>query len=94
MMTSQNDYKILQAIIDKKDKNKGIIPSNGTTKKEIIEKTALSDSKVTLTIYKFLSANYIECGLSKGNSKTYIFTEKGLREYMRFQGVDPDKDEE
>lgn len=87
-MITQNDYNILEAIIDKDDKQKGTIQIKGTTKKEIISKTNLSMTKVNTTLYKFLSEGLIEKGLSIKNAQTYILTKKGLAEYIKLKGVD------
>lgn len=37
-MFTQNDYKILLSILDKDDKKKGIVMTDGTTKLELMQK--------------------------------------------------------
>lgn len=85
-MITQNDHRILVAITDKNDKEKGIVPSKGTTKKEIIESTNLSNTKVSTTLKTFLAEGYIEYGLSVKNAKSYILTEKGLKFHIESKG--------
>ena len=85
-MSTQNDYNIPIAITDKDDKSKGIIPSNGTTKKEIIDKTQLSSTKVNNTIRLFLTKGYIKEALSVGNSKSYILTKEGIKLHIESKG--------
>ena len=77
-MFTQNDYYILESILDKSDEDKGMIKTKGTTKKEIIDKTKLSLSKVTLTLGMLESHGYIEVGLKVKNAKSYIVSEKGI----------------
>ena len=86
-MITRNDYNILKAITDKNDKNKGIIPSNGTTKREIIEITGLSNTKVSTSLKSFLDKGYIDNGLMVKNAKSYILTKKGIMEYLKLKGV-------
>ena len=85
-MITQNDYKILTAITDKEDTSKGIIPSNGTTKQQIISKTELSATKVNTTIKLFLSKGYIKEALSIGNAKSYILTKEGIKLHIESKG--------
>lgn len=77
---TENDYRILKAIIDRNNEKKGLCKSNGTTIKELIDKTKLSDKKVRLTIKKFLECGFITEGASIVKAKTYILTEKGFEE--------------
>lgn len=85
-MFTQNDFAILQAILDKNDEYKGSIKAKGTTKREIIDKTGLSLSKVTLTLGMLESHGYIEVALKVKNAKSYIVTEKGIEEIYRING--------
>jgi DNA-binding MarR family transcriptional regulator len=84
LMTSiiftENDYKILKAIIDRNDKRKGLCKGNGTTIKEIIEKTKLSDKKVRITLKKFQKEGFITYGLRIIKADTFLLTEKGFEE--------------
>lgn len=77
---TENDYKILKAIIDRNDKRKGLCKGNGTTIKEIIEKTKLSDKKIRITLKKFEKEEFITYGLKIVKADTYILTEKGFSE--------------
>ena len=77
---TENDYKILKAIINKNDRTKGLTKINGTTLKEILDSTGLSRSKVRRTITAFIECNFIENGNSKVREKTYILTEDGFNE--------------
>lgn len=90
-MFTQNDYFILESILDKEDKNKGNIKTSGTTKKEIIEKTKLSLSKVTVTLGILESHGLIENGLKVKNAKSYIVTEKGMEELLKMKGMYKDE---
>ena len=87
-MFTQNDFKILKAIISEKDNTKGIVPYNGTTKSEIIESTGLSKPKVYSTIIRFQNEGYIMQGLKVKNAQSFILTEKGLKELMLSKGED------
>lgn len=86
-MITQNDFKILQNILSENDKTKGTIKTNGTTKKEIMEKTGMSTTKVTNTLLNFYNQGLIENGLSVKNAKSYIVTEKGLKELLELKGM-------
>ena len=86
-MITQNDFKILQSILDEKDKTKGVIKTNGTTKREIMECTGMSITKVTNTLLNFYNQGLIESGLSVKNAKSYIVTEKGMIELMNLKGM-------
>jgi predicted transcriptional regulator len=77
---TQNDYKILKAIVDRGDKKKGLCKTEGTTIKELIEKTELSDKKIRNTLVQFLEVGYISEGASIGKARTYILTKEGFME--------------
>lgn len=77
---TENDYKILKAVIDRNNEKKGLCKGNGTTIKELIEKTKLSDKKVRITIKNFLDEGFITEGASIVKAKTYILTQKGFEE--------------
>lgn len=87
-MITQNDFKILQSILSETDKTKGTIKTNGTTKREIMDKTGMSITKVTNTLLNFYNQGLIENGLSVKNAKSYIVTEKGLKELLELKGMD------
>lgn len=89
-MITLNDYEVLKAIMDKHDKNKGILKTKGTTKREIIDKTKLSYSKVSQSLNKFIDDGLIEQGLSIRTSKTYCVTSKGLEEILNLGGINHD----
>lgn len=86
-MFTQNDYKILQAILDKGNNQKGMIMTNGTTKQEIITKTGLSITKVTNTLLSFEASGYIKPALKVKNAKSYIVTQKGSQEIINMKGM-------
>ena len=86
-MITQNDFKILQNILSEDDKTKGAIKTNGTTKKEIMDKTGMSITKVTNTLLNFYNQGLIENGLSVKNAKSYIVTEKGMKELLELKGM-------
>jgi predicted transcriptional regulator len=86
-MMTQNDFKILQNILNEDDKSKGTIKTNGTTKKELMEKTGMSITKVTNTLLYFQSQGLVENGLMIKNSKSYIVTEKGMKELLELKGM-------
>lgn len=77
---TENDYKILKAIISRNDEKKGLCKSNGTSIQELVEKTQLSDKKVRLTIKKFLDVGFIEEATAIVRKKTYILTQRGFEE--------------
>lgn len=82
-MFTTKDYQILKAIIDRNDRKKGLSISSGTTIKEIITKTSLSDKKIRETRDKFITEGFITEGLKNGKEKTYILTEQGFKELNR-----------
>lgn len=84
-MITMNDYRILKSIISKDDKTKGFTMMKGTTIKEIISTTGLSDKKVRNTRDKFLKEELICEGLKNGNEKTYVLTVKGLEEINKIR---------
>lgn len=79
-MLTMNDYKILQAIISREDKTKGITKINGTTINEIVEKTGLSVRKVRDTKEKLIKLGFIKEGVKIVNQKTFLITKLGLEE--------------
>ena len=79
-MLTMNDYKILQAIISREDKTKGITKINGTTINEIVEKTGLSIRKVRDTKEKLIKLGFIKEGVKIVNQKTFLITKLGLEE--------------
>lgn len=85
-MFTLNDFYILRAIIDKNDKDKGIVKFKGTTKKEIQEKTKLSLPKITNALTDFINQGYVDYGLKIKQSKTYIVTQKGNEELLKAGG--------
>lgn len=84
-MFTTKDYQILKAIIDRNDRKKGLCISNGTTIKEIITKTSLSDKKIRETRNKFIKEGFITEGLKNGKEKTYILTEQGFTELNKIR---------
>ena len=87
-MITINDYNVLKSIISKEDKEKGMIPTKGTTKREIMDKTGLSITKINISIYSFLKDGLIEEPLKIKNSKTYCITDKGLQKLLKLKGVE------
>lgn len=75
---NSNDYKILSSIVDKA-KNRGLAIGRGSTLKQIIEKTNLSDVKVRNTLKILLEEGLIIQGVKKIRSKTYCISEKGIQ---------------
>ena len=84
-MFTTKDYQILKAIIDRNDRKKGLSIGNGTTIKEIINKTNLSDKKIRETRDKFIKEGFIAEGLKNGKEKTYILTEQGFKELNKIR---------
>lgn len=74
------DYEILKAIISRNDDKKGLCKANGTTIKEIIEKTQLSDKKVRVTLKRFEEEGFITKGAKNSKADTFILTEEGFIE--------------
>lgn len=90
-MFTQNDYAILESIVDRNDGEKGIIKTRGTTKKEIMQKTGLSITKVTNTLLQFESKGLISQALKVKNSKAYTITEDGMKELFKLKGRNIDE---
>ena len=80
------DYQILSSLLDKDDKEKGIIATKGLTIAEICTKTDTSGTKVRTSIANFLVLGYIEEGLSVKNARSYILTEKGISKILELGG--------
>lgn len=85
-MLTLSDFKILEAILDKSDSEKGIIATKGTTKKEIIDKTGLSITKINISLYSFIKDGLVEQGLKVKNSNTYCLTKTGMEEFIKLKG--------
>ena len=79
-MLTMNEYKILQAIISRDYKTKGITKINGTKINEIVEKTGLSIRKVRDTKEKLIKLGFIKEGVKIVNQKTFLITKLGLEE--------------
>jgi predicted transcriptional regulator len=71
--------------LDLKDEGFGrpeapVCKTEGTTIKELIEKTELSDKKIRNTLVQFLEVGYISEGASIGKAKTFMLTKEGFIE--------------
>lgn len=77
---TENDYKVLMSIINRNDNQKGLCKLRGTTIKEIVANTKLSDKKVRHTIKLFKELGFIEEGYRKVRERTYILTKDGIKE--------------
>lgn len=86
-MMTVNDFNIMAGILSDDDDKQGVIAIKGTTKKEIAEKTGLSVSKVGNTLAEFKKEGLVEYGLRRGNTYTYILTEKGFKEFLKVGGI-------
>lgn len=75
---TENDFKILKAILDRGDSKKGLSIANGTTIEEIVKKTKLSDRKVRDTLNKFKEIGCVAEGIKRVRTKTYIITKEGF----------------
>lgn len=85
-MITLSDFQILKSILDKDDKDKGIIPTRGTTKREIMDKTGLSITKVNTSLYGFIKDGLVEQGLKIKNTNTYCLTKLGIKEILKLKG--------
>lgn len=86
-MLTLSEYNILEAIIDKNNKTKGVIALYGTTKKEIEDKTSLSKTKIFTALQKFENQGLVKKGLKQGNSNSYYLTEEGLLKLKEIKGM-------
>lgn len=77
---TENDYKILKAIMNRGDKLKGLCKSKGTTIKEIVEKVKLSDRKVRVTLKRFEEVGYVTRAMKIGKADAFMLTESGMAE--------------
>lgn len=77
---TNNDYDILKSIINKDDRTKGLSKVNGTTVKEITEKTSLCDKKVRQSLKKFEEVGFICKAIKKGRAESFMLTEEGFIE--------------
>jgi predicted transcriptional regulator len=80
MLFTDNDYKILREILDRNDDKKGLCKGYGTSIKEIVTKTGLSENKVRQTLKNFIEEDFIEEGTTLVRAKTFILTVKGFEE--------------
>ena len=80
MIELKSDFDILMAILDKNDDKKGVYKSYSTTTAEIKEKTKYGHTKIYSGLKTLMDKGLIDYGLKNGNSKTYIVTEKGMKE--------------
>ena len=80
MIELQSDFNILVAILDKDDNKKGVFKGYATTTKEIKKKTNYGHTKIYSGLKTLMNKGLIDYGLKKGNCKTYIVTEKGMKE--------------
>lgn len=75
------DYKILSAITKCGDsKNKGLTKANGTSVKELMDYTGLSEGKVRTSVNMFIKNGLLQYGISDGRTRTYCITNEGLKE--------------
>lgn len=77
---TENDYKILKSIIDRNDEKKGLCKAKGTSIKEIVEKTGLSDKKVRDTLKKFIEVEFVAFATTIVKTRTYMLTPLGFEE--------------
>ena len=94
-MASIKDYLILRAIGSNKAEDKGRVKAYGTTVKEIIERikdTPISRSKISQTLSDFIKQGFVEEGLSNGNAKTYIITDKGIESLKEVFGIEEENE--
>lgn len=77
---TENDYKIMKAILDKDDKNKGRCRNKGTTVAEIEVKTKLSSKKIRDTLKIFIECGYVCEGIRQVRTRTYMVTQEGFKE--------------
>lgn len=77
---TSKDYEILKAIINRDNRAKGMSKMNGTTIKEIVEKTSLCDKKVRQTIKKFEEIGFICKAIKQGRADSFMLTEEGFVE--------------
>lgn len=75
---TENDFRILKAILDRGDRTKGLTIVSGTTVVEISIKTGLSKNKVRDSLNKFIVEGYVTEGVKKVRTKTYLLTKDGF----------------
>lgn len=80
MCFTDTDYKILKGVIDRNNSLKGMCKSSGTTIKEILDKTKLSDRKIRETLKKFEEAGFVEKAIKQGKADSFMLTEEGFLE--------------
>lgn len=84
---THKDCQILKSICAGEG-DKGLIKSQGTTAKEIMEILDVSRAKISKTMAKFIEEGLVEEGLSIKNSKTYIITSEGMKSLKAIYGVE------
>ena len=89
------DYKILRSVrSDKNSPTKGYTKGNGTTIKEIIDITGLSEGKVRTTVTKLVKDGFLNLGISQGRTRTYYITKEGIEELKSIYQVEFEGDED
>lgn len=89
-MTTMNDYRILQAVLDENDDTKGMGILNGTTRLEIQAKTNMSLSKIAQSLNAFIEEGLVQEGIGEGRTKKYILTTEGVKTLLELQDEIPD----
>lgn len=77
---TDNDYRILKALLNRENKKVGLSKPYGTTVNEIASKTGLSTKKVRGTLKSFMECDFVAFGVKQKNAATYILTKKGFAE--------------
>lgn len=85
MNFTQNDFKIIRALLDRDDRTKGLCLNNGTTIVEVAQKTGLSDKKIRTSLNEFIKVGYVVEALKVGKAKSYIVTDVGLLELKKIR---------
>lgn len=83
---NKNDYKILEALIERKC----TAPVASLSISQLKSITGMSLSKIRSVKDKFLLMNFIQEGSKDGNNKTFYTTEEGLKHFKLVFGFTDD----
>lgn len=87
---NKNDYKILEALIERKC----TAPVASLSISQLKNITGMSLSKIRSVKDKFLLMNFIQEGSKDGNNKTFYTTDEGLKHFKLVFGFNDDDIEE
>ena len=87
LLFNKSDYEILSQLIN----SKCFSPVISLTRKQLMELTGCSMSKIRNANKNFLMTGIIKEGTKDGNNKTYYITEEGIKHYQYVYNLSDDE---